>query len=287
MLITGVSPSVKNVMASADRIGANLNQIIDGVRAGEGTVGALFQDKELYTTVKRGVDSGEKAIGNIRETTESVNKIVQKVDESNIVPEVEKTVKQLQAITVQIKDAVEKFQSASGEGGVAENLQRTLAGASEAMSDLSDNTEALKHNFFFRGFFKRRGFFDLGALTPPQYQEKDFAKGFSKYNSWIEGRELFAAEGKGLDTLSEAGKKALDEAMTELLRYPRNGPLIIEGYATEGDSAAQYLSGRRRAARVRTYILDKFHLRPAYVGVVSLSDGKKSGIEVVSFYKKK
>ena len=162
LLIKDATPHVKSILASADKIGANLHEIIDGIQEGQGTVGALFKDKELYGSVKRSVDKTEKVVENLRETSASAKKIINKVEESDIVPEVQRTVKNLQQITRQVKDAVDKFQSTSNEGGVAENLQRTLADAHEAMSDLSDDTEALKHNFLFRGYFKKRGFFDLG-----------------------------------------------------------------------------------------------------------------------------
>src|SRR6185436_17662924 len=104
-----------------------LKEIIQGVQAGEGTVGQLFKDKELYASIKRSANSTEKAVENIRETSASARKIVKKVEDSEIVPEVQKTIRHMQEITARVKDAVEKFESASGEGGVAENLQRTLA----------------------------------------------------------------------------------------------------------------------------------------------------------------
>ena len=216
------------------------------------------------------------------------------MDESDIVPEVQRTVKNLQQITMQVKDAVDKFQSASAEGGVVENLQRTLADAHEAMSDLSDDTEALKHSFFFRGFFNRRGFFDLGALTTSEYKSPAFAKGFKRHRVWLESVNLFKKDAKGVEVLTAEGKARLDETMTELLNFPRNGPLMVEGFAGEGTASQQYLVGRRRAARVQAYIVDRFHLRPAYVGVISMGaepidegglGGFKEGVGVVSFYK--
>ena len=94
--------------------------------------------------------------------------------------------------------------------------------------------------------------------------------------------------------LSVEGKARLDETMTELLNFPRNGPLMIEGFAGAGTAPQQYLVGRRRAVRVQAYLIGRFHLRPAYVGVVSmgaeaLDEGSpgnfKEGVGVVSFYK--
>ncbi|MEO8662570.1 MAG: hypothetical protein ABI693_29185, partial [Bryobacteraceae bacterium] len=277
----------------ADRISKNLGQIMDGIQAGEGTVGALFKDKELAASVKRSVGKSEKIMDNLRETSASAQKVVKKVEESNIVPEVQASMKNLQQITRQLKDAVDKFQAASGEGGVGENLQRTLADAHEAMSDLSEDTEALKHNFLFRGFFKKRGFYDLGPLTTPEYKSPSFAKGFKKRRIMLESADLFSSDAKGVEVLSAAGKVKLDEAMTELLTVPRNGPLMIEGYTGKGTASKQYLLARGRAVRVKTYLIDRFHLRPAYVGVVSMGaepaegsqGGFKEAVGIVAFYK--
>ncbi len=294
LLIEEATPHVKSIIASADKISANVGEIVDGIQQGQGTVGALFKDKELYASVKRSVEKTETAVENLRDTSASAKKIVNKVEESDIVPEVQRTVKNLQQITLQVKDAVDKFQSAAGEGGVAENLQLTLADAHEAMSDLSDATEALKHNFLFRGFFNKRGFFDLGSLTTPEYKSPAFGKGFKKQRVWLDSVNLFTKDAKGVEFLSVGGKARLDEAMTELLKLPRNGPIMVEGYAGAGTASQQYLAGRRRAVRVRTYIIDRFRLRPAYVGVVSMgaepsdtgSPGSfKEGVGIVWFYK--
>ena len=294
LLIKEATPNVKSILASADKISANVGEIIDGIQQGQGTVGALFKDKELYASVKRSVEKTETAVENLRDTSASAKKIVNKVEESDIVPEVQKTVKNLQQITLRVKDAVDKFQSASGEGGVSENLQRTLADAHEAMSDLSDSTEALKHNFLFRGFFNKRGFFDLGSLTTPEYKSPAFGKGFKKQRVWLESVNLFTKDAKGVELLSVEGKARLDEAMTELLKFPRNGPIMVEGFAGEGTASQQYLRGRQRAVRVETYLIGRFFLRPAYVGVISMGaeppdkgspGGFKEGVGIVSFYK--
>jgi len=294
VLIEGATPQVKSILVSADKIAANLSQIIDGVQAGQGTVGGLFKDQELYASVRRSVDKAESTVENIRDASASAKKIVDKVEESKIVPEVQRTIQNLQQITHQVKDAVDKFQSASGQGGVGEDLQQALAGAREAMSDLSDDTEALKHNFLFRGFFNKRGFFDLGSLTATEYRRPAFGKGFKREREWVACGLLFTTGANGAETLSAEGKARLDEAMTALLAFPRNGPLMIEGFAGGGTPAQQYLMGRRRAVQVQIYLVQRFHLRPAYVGVVAMGaeavDEKvpgllKEGVGIVSFYK--
>lgn len=294
-IIKDAKPQVRSILASADRVAEDLRGLADGIQRGEGTVGALLKDPELYAAIKRTAEKSEKIAEALRETTGSVRKIAHDAEQSDILPEVRRAVKSLQEITEQVKNAVEKFQAASGEGGVGESFQRTLADAHEAMSDLSDNTEALKHNFFFRGFFKRRGFYDLGALTTQEYMDAGFAKGFKKHSIWLESRVLFGKDLKRTSILTAEGKARLDEAMTAILGFPRNGPLMIEGFTAEGTPSQQYLDSRGKATRVQTYLIGRFRLRPAYTGVVSMGGAPageagsapsfKDGVAIVSYYK--
>jgi len=294
-LIKTATPEIKSILDSSNRIAADIGEISAGIHEGRGAIGALFNDKDLAGSVKHAVADTRKTAQNLRETTDSARKIVAGIDDSNIVPEVQKTVKTLQQIAQQVKIAVDKFESASGEDGVVDNLQKTLVDTREAMSDLSDNTEALKHNFFFRGFFKGRGFYDLGSVNAPEYKAGKFGKGFQRHGIWLESADLFTTDAKGVEALSASAKKRLDEAMTEILQFPRNGPLIVEGYAGDGSASQQHLKARSRAASVQTYITYRFHLRPAYVGIVALGamppEGGVAGtflegVRLVSFFKK-
>lgn len=285
-LVKTATPDVKSILASSSKIAADIREITAGIQAGEGTVGALFKDKALSASVKRSATDAGTAIQNIRDTTASAKRIVGKVDNSDIVPELQRTLKNVEQITLHVKEAVDKFQAASGEGGVSENLQRTLADAHEAMSDLSEDTEALKHNFLFRGFFNKRGFFDLGSLSAPDYKAGKLGKGFQQLAIAFPGSDLFTADAKGVETISAGGKKLLDEAMTEIMQYPRNGPLMVEGYAGAGTAPQQYLQSRHRAVLVQSQITYRFHLRPAYVGIVAMGSGLVDGVRLVSFFKK-
>jgi len=46
-----------------------------------------------------------------------------------------------------------------GQNG-ATNLRQTLSNLNRSTTNFAEDTDALKHNFFFRGFFKRRGFLE-------------------------------------------------------------------------------------------------------------------------------
>ena len=294
-LIKKATPQVERILDSSAKVAASIREMAQGVEQGRGVIGALLHDEDLARTVKQAVEDTHKTVEHVRDTAESAKKLVAKIDESEIVPEVRQAAANLRNITDQVKSAVDKFQSSSADGGVGEQLQRTLADAHEAMSDLSDDTEALKHNFLFRGFFRNRGFYDLGSVSAPDYKAGKPGKGFQKHRIWLESADLFSKDAKGVEILSPAGKKDLDEAMTEILQFPRNGALMVEGFAGEGSPSIQFLEARRRAVLVQTYIIYRFHLRPAYVGIVAMgavpkgsgsNGGFEEGVGLVSFFKK-
>jgi hypothetical protein len=46
--------------------------------------------------------------------------------------------------------------------------------------------------------------------------------------------------------------------------------LMVEGYSDEGPLANQFVVSRARAALVRDYLIDRFHLDPGAVGLMPL-----------------
>jgi hypothetical protein len=53
---------------------------------------------------------------------------------------------------------------------VVRNLKETLSNANDATANLADDTEALKHNFLVRGFFRSRGYYSLTDISPDRYR---------------------------------------------------------------------------------------------------------------------
>ena len=90
------------------------------------------------------------------------------------------------------------------------------------MADLAENTEALKRSFFFRGFFNKRGYFDLQDVTVQQYREGALETSDRRVlRIWIGTPVLFERTDAGEERLSDAGKTRLDSAMSQFLKYPK------------------------------------------------------------------
>ena len=138
------------------------------------------------------------------------------------------------------------------------------------MADLAEDLEALKHSFFFRGFFKDRGFYDLGSLSPVEYQSKEFEKSVTKERAWVRQDELFTLKANGAEELSDPGRKKLDAMMSNFLRFTKDRAVIVEGYAAAGTLDEQFLCSRERATKVRDYLIKKFTRSPDYIGVMPM-----------------
>jgi phospholipid/cholesterol/gamma-HCH transport system substrate-binding protein len=139
------------------------------------------------------------------------------------------------------------------------------------MQDLAENTEALKHNFLFRGYFNRRGYFDLDELTVSQYRAGVLeTKDRRALRIWARADVLFEADANGNERLTAGGQARLDSAMSAFVKYPRNTPLVIEGYAQGDTNDERFLRSRRRAQLVRDYVVGKFSLDASFVASVPM-----------------
>jgi phospholipid/cholesterol/gamma-HCH transport system substrate-binding protein len=254
-LIGDVGTDARAIMASTQKVTTDLNVIVSNLREGRGSVGKLLTDDAFYTQVK------------------------------NIAAEAQKTVANLREASVQAKEAVADFRGEKGPvKGITGDLQQTLSSAKDAMADLAENTEALKRSFFFRGFFNKRGYFDLKDVTLQQYRDGALETHDRRVlRIWVGTPVLFARDATGQERLTEGGQERLDSAISQFLKYPKNSPLVVEGYARLPVTRDErFLLSRRRASLVRDYIVGKFGLDPNFVAVMPMgaeAAGSPSGDE--------
>lgn len=236
-VITEVGGDARTIMASANEITDDLETIIAAVRDGRGTVGQLLTDDALYRHARRIAEEAEQIMANVRQASE---------------------------------DAREAIADLRGENGpmkgVTGDLQHTLGAARQAMTNLAENTEALKHNFFFRGYFNRRGYFDLDRVSVQEYREGALATaGRRPLRIWLGTDVLFERDDTGQERLSPGGMTRLDSAMSVFVKYPRTSPFVVEGYTRALTADERHLTSLSRARLVKDYLIAKFELDPAYV----------------------
>jgi phospholipid/cholesterol/gamma-HCH transport system substrate-binding protein len=262
----------------------DVSTIIARIRAGEGTLGKLVNDDAIYNSVSGSATAVQQALENLRKTSTDVAGLVSRITSGEVPADFERMMKNVGESSERMKVLVSAFQPGPGGGeGIAGDMRATLGSTREAMADLAENLEALKHSFFFRGFFKDRGFYDLGSLSPAEYQSKQFEKNVTKERAWVPQDELFIVKANGSEELSDAGRKKLDAMIANFLRFTKDRAVIVEGYAAAGTLDEQFLRSRERATTVRDYLIKKFTLSPDYVGVMPMGAvvGYQDGIALV------
>ena len=283
-IIVAAQGPIERFTAAASQISEDAGAIIARVRAGEGTIGKLINDDAVYNSVSGSAKVIQQAMENMRQTSTDVKELVSRFKSGEVPADIERTMKNVGESSERMKVLVSGFQPGPGGGdGMSGDLRATLGSAREAMSSLAENLEALKHSFFFRGFFKDRGFYDLGSLSPVEYQSKEFEKNVTKERAWVRQDELFTLKENGSEELSDPGRKKLDGMMANFLRFTKDRAVIVEGYAVAGTVDEQFLRSRDRAAKVRDYVVKKFTLSPDYVGAMPMGAvaGYGDGIALV------
>ena len=56
---------------------------------------------------------------------------------------------------------------------------------------MTEDTEALKHGFLFRGYFKKRGYYSVARLAPDKYRQDKAFVNPKNTRVWIKAAELF------------------------------------------------------------------------------------------------
>ena len=265
-LMKDMGGEVRAMLRSADQVSTDLKTIVGNVRSGRGTFGKLLNDDAVYASVKAMSADAEKAVAAVRQASEEA------------------------------RAAIADLRGMNGPvRGLTGDVQQTLQSAREAMADLADTTEALKRNFFFRGFFNRRGYFDLDDVTVAQYRQGALeSKDRRVLRIWLDAAVLFEKDANGVERLSDGGKTRLESAMSQFVRYPHRSPLVVEGYAQDVTGDARYLSSRTRAQLVRDYVVGKFKLDPSYVAIMPMgaeapgspSGGEWNGVALALFVEK-
>lgn len=151
-------------------ISKDFSEIVSKVNKGEGTIGKLINDDELYVASTRIINTGDNSLKTITEKLGDVTNVV-----TDVSGEFKKIVKDIDVVIQKVDAVMDNVKNGKGILGslVAENspyndslqvmLKNVLATTEEiklGASKFSENMEALKHNWLFKSYFEKRGYWD-------------------------------------------------------------------------------------------------------------------------------
>ena len=201
----GILDSSKLAVQNTVQATAHLNAVSAKIDSGQGTVGALVNDKQLYT--------------NLQQTTTT--------------------------------------------------LHDTMLQAQTGVTDFQENMEALKHNFFLSGYFKKRGYEDSAGLAANKIAALPQGTPLKAFT--YTAKQLFDSR----DTAKLKDQQSLKAAGDFLAQNPFGVAVIVVATGMEGDTQKDLVLTQARAMVIREYLVENFGFDDSQL--MTLGMGKQAG----------
>lgn len=150
--------SLQTSSVNIEVITLQLAQIMIDINKGNGTLGRLIQDTTLAENISRTVENFKKGSEELDQTIVLAQEKVGVFMES-----INSTATKIEVASNQFKEIMLNINKGEGTLGMlikdtttAINLSETMFHLNKSSQSLDENMEALKHNFLFRGYFKRK-----------------------------------------------------------------------------------------------------------------------------------
>jgi phospholipid/cholesterol/gamma-HCH transport system substrate-binding protein len=254
--------------------------LVAGLQAGRGPAGMILRDEALASQIRDVVQNGRKASADLAHASAQADALVAALNSRQIPQKTDDVMDNLSDATRKVRELMTDLSQPDAQGmSAGANMRASLTNASTATGNLADSTEALKHNFLTRGFFKRRGYYNLAAISPDGYRKERAFTDVKNRRVWLAGWQLFQTGADGKEQLSPNGKALIDSLLTETGDPIVKGPIVVEGYRNGEIAADQLRISRSRAMAVRQYVQTRFQLDSRDLGAVPLKNLPPNGAD--------
>jgi phospholipid/cholesterol/gamma-HCH transport system substrate-binding protein len=139
------------------------------VNEGEGTIGKLLNDKKLYQSIDQATQTANQTMAGLTTSLEEITNVVTGLGNNlvNVISGVDSIVKKIDNLVLRVNrgegvlGALVSDKSAyDSVKAIINNLIITANQARIGAERFADNMEALKHNWLFKGYFEKRGYWE-------------------------------------------------------------------------------------------------------------------------------
>ncbi|MFW6257726.1 MAG: MlaD family protein, partial [Prolixibacteraceae bacterium] len=153
-----IMKSLQTTAGHAEVISLQLAEVMMNINSGKGMLGRLIQDSTIAENVNLTIENFKKSSEGLDETIEVTKENVFAFMES-----LQKTAAKTEVASNQLGEIMTKINSGEGAIGmllkdtsIVNNIDETIINLKESSIGLNENMEALKHNFLFRGYYRRQ-----------------------------------------------------------------------------------------------------------------------------------
>ena len=167
--VTKIIEQTESVMSNLNELTHNFAGIFAKINQGEGSLGRLVHDDQLYNSAVNITQTGAKSLTTITNRMNDVSDLIINTTSSvkTVVANVDSAIYDIRGLLYKI----DKGQGALGQliadksiadsiKSIINNFVKTSEQTKSATSSLAENMEALKHNWLFKGYFEDRGYWN-------------------------------------------------------------------------------------------------------------------------------
>jgi phospholipid/cholesterol/gamma-HCH transport system substrate-binding protein len=159
---------------------SDLLKITNKILEGQGVLGLLITDSTLTRDIQQTIVNLRESTKGTKNTIYQLNKLISQVNLKNtpagilltdtisgnqlsaVLANLEKSSEDINQVTANIEELVENFKEGEGainylteDKSLVKEIDTTMSNIKEASYKLNENLEAMRHNFLFRGYFRK------------------------------------------------------------------------------------------------------------------------------------
>lgn len=165
-----VIEETQGILAFTKEMTKDLSEVMSKINRGEGTIGKILNDEELYNAATKLTKSADQSLTNLTDDLKDVLVLFDKLGSGveNVVTNVNKVVADIDSLMTGVQEGkglmgsllTDKGKEAESLNQILENLVQVTEESKLGASRLAENMEALKHNWLFKSYYENRGYWD-------------------------------------------------------------------------------------------------------------------------------
>lgn len=159
----------QGILSYIKEISKEFSLTLKKVNEGEGTIGKLLNDKKLYQSIDQATQTANQTMIGLTTSLEEITNVVTGLGKNlvNVISGVDSIVKKIDNLVLRVNQGegvlgalVSDKSAYDSVKAIINNLIITANQARLGAERFADNMEALKHNWLFKGYFERRGYWE-------------------------------------------------------------------------------------------------------------------------------
>jgi phospholipid/cholesterol/gamma-HCH transport system substrate-binding protein len=172
--ITDMINNTNEIMSYTKNMMQEFNAVLAKINDGEGTIGKLVNDDELYNSTVHIVKTADTSLATMTLDLDNVAALIDKMGENlnSILKSVDSTTQQVGFVIKDIRNGKGALGVLVGDKATEDSLRSIVKELSSTVSEIktgsirfSEDMEALKHNWLFKSYFEERGYWDYNEYN--------------------------------------------------------------------------------------------------------------------------